>query len=87
MNPNGILFGQDARLDIGGSFVATTANAIAFPGGEFSLNSPVLPGNQLLSVNPSAFLFNQIATQPIINQSTSGLEVRDGRSLLLGTSK
>lgn len=84
MNPNGILFGPNAQLDLGGSFVATTANAIQFPdGAEFAQNSPVAANNSLLSVNPSAFLFNQIAAQPIINQSRLGLLVPVGKSLLL----
>lgn len=97
MNPQGIIFGRGAQLNIGGSFVATTANAIRFPdGAEFSLTSAVEPTNSLLSVNPSAFLFNQIQAAPIINRSIAnagrdpsnsfgvfGLRVPDGRSLLM----
>lgn len=84
LNPSGIVFGRGAQLNVGGSFVATTANALQFPGGaEFSLSSPVESQNSLLAVNPSAFLFNQIAAQPIVNRSSTGLQVPNGKSLLL----
>ncbi|MUG91019.1 filamentous hemagglutinin N-terminal domain-containing protein [Scytonema sp. UIC 10036] len=85
MNPNGIIFGPNAQLDISGSFVATTANAIAFPdGAEFSVNSGAAPQNQLLRVNPSAFLFNQVAAQGSNSIENKGiLAVPNGRSLLL----
>lgn len=49
-NPNGISFGENARLNIGGSFLATTASAFMFPNGsEFSARNPQAP--PLLSVN------------------------------------
>ncbi|MCP6760154.1 MAG: filamentous hemagglutinin N-terminal domain-containing protein [Fischerella sp. CENA71] len=94
INPNGIIFGQNARLDVGGSFVASTANAIKFDEqGFFSATNPEYPS--LLTVNPSAFFFNQIQPGKIENRSTApagfdqagfrlfGLRVPDGRSLLL----
>ncbi|MFN6560275.1 MAG: filamentous hemagglutinin N-terminal domain-containing protein [Nostoc sp. ChiSLP01] len=85
MNPNGIIFGENALLDIRGSFVATTANAIQFPGGaEFSLTSPGTPQNTLLSVNPTAFLFNQIANQGANSIENRGiLAVPNNKSLIL----
>jgi filamentous hemagglutinin family protein len=80
LNPNGIIFGQNASLDVGGSFVATTANEIEFGNrGSFSANNPTSPG--LLTINPSALLFNQMATQGIENRAI--LAVPRGESLLL----
>jgi filamentous hemagglutinin family protein len=94
LNPNGILFGPGARLDVGGSFVATTADAIGFgEQGFFSASSPEAPSG-LLAIDPSAFFFNQLSDPAsIINQSVArfpadpafidGLRVSNGGSLLL----
>ncbi|MHC5778997.1 two-partner secretion domain-containing protein [Nostoc sp.] len=95
LNPNGIIFGQNARLDVSGSFIATTANSFVFGNGlEFSATNPQTP-SALLTVNPSALFFNQIEAGSIENRSiapagidptgvkASGLRVADGKSLLL----
>ncbi|QIR37071.1 filamentous hemagglutinin N-terminal domain-containing protein [Tolypothrix sp. PCC 7910] len=94
INPNGIVFGQNARLDVRGSFVATTANGVKFgEQGLFSATNPEAP--PLLNVNPSALFFNQLNQGKITVQSkanagisptggiATGLRVPNGESLLL----
>ncbi|BAY88995.1 filamentous hemagglutinin N-terminal domain-containing protein [Tolypothrix sp. PCC 7601] len=81
MNPNGIVFGENARLDVDASFVATTANGIQFGAqGNFSATNPQTPG--VLTVNPSALFFNQINQNAAI-QNNASLSVPEGKSLLL----
>ena len=80
MNPNGILFGINARLDVGGSFVATTANSIQFENtGLFSASKPT--SSSLLSIAPSALSFTTQQAKPIV--SRAGLAVPQGQSLVL----
>jgi filamentous hemagglutinin family protein len=94
INPNGILFGTNAQLDVRGSFVGTTANGISFgTKGVFNATNPDAP--PLLTVNPSAFLFNQVNKGKIISRSITpidlnttkysiaGLRVPNGQNLVL----
>jgi len=62
LNPKGIVFGRNASLDIKGSFLATTANAIKL--GEHGYFSAAEPQNsQLLSVTPGVLFLNAVANQ------------------------
>lgn len=94
INPHGIIFGANASLDLGGSFVATTANGINLgTTGIFNASEPTK--SNLLNIQPSSLFFNAVNNQAaIINQSraisisangslVSGLSVAGGESLSL----
>lgn len=50
INPNGIIFGANAKLDIGGSFFATTAKSLQFADGQ-EFNTKIDKNPPLLSIN------------------------------------
>jgi filamentous hemagglutinin family protein len=95
LNPSGIVFGRNASLNVGRSFAASTADGIGFGDrGVFSAINPNEP-SALLTIEPSAFLFNQTNSGAIENRSVApaglspsgsnalGLRVTDGQTLLL----
>ncbi len=85
INPAGIIFGQNARLDIGGSFYGSTASSILFEDGEFSAadldNPPLLTVNAPIGLgfrdNPGDIENNSVAN------NGRGLEVATGKVLAL----
>ncbi|XHX75775.1 MAG: filamentous hemagglutinin N-terminal domain-containing protein [Stenomitos frigidus ULC029] len=79
MNPAGIVFGANARLDVAGSFTATTANGIGF--GARWLNAVGANNYATLIGNPSRFAFTM--TQPGAIVNAGNLAVGTGQSLTL----
>ncbi|MEH2196077.1 MAG: S-layer family protein [Nostoc sp.] len=82
LNPSGIIFGANAQLNIGGSFIGTTAEGIKFSdGAEFSaINSQSAP---LLSINVPIGLQMGRSPAPIAVQGTGhSLTINSG--LVLG---
>ncbi len=78
LNPNGIVFGANASLDIGGSFHASTGTGLTFSNGQiFSTNQDrIFPSGE-----PTNLRFSVKQPAAIINQGD--LTVNDGSNLTL----
>jgi large exoprotein involved in heme utilization and adhesion len=81
LNPNGVLFGENASLDITGSFYATTANYIDFADG-YRMDTAVNPDMTFTSAAPSDFGFTT-NTPGNIDVNGSKLSVNDGKTISL----
>ena len=82
LNPSGIIFGKNARLNIGGSFIATTANSIIFSDGvKFSASDRT--ANPLLTVNAPIGLQLEANAGAISLQEMATLQVAQGNTLAL----
>jgi filamentous hemagglutinin family protein len=80
LNPNGIVFGPDARLDISGSFTASTAERFIFAdGAEFSAVHPqVAPLLTVNHVNPRLGYGVNEATMIVAGELVVGEDLRLG---------
>ncbi|WP_141699955.1 S-layer family protein [Nostoc sp. KVJ20] len=90
INPNGIVFGNNASLNVGGSFIATTANRIKFADGSEFLTTST-QSNPLLTISvPVGLGFAEVPAK-IINQAIAldssdnlvGLQVPSVKTLAL----
>ena len=86
INPAGIIFGENASLDLGGSFFGSTSDSILFPDDvEFSATNP--NANPLLTINAPIGLSFRDEPGEITNSSTAnsgrGLTVQPGNNLSL----
>lgn len=86
LNPNGILFGRNASLNIGGSFLATTADSINFQDGfQFSAVNPQVAPLLTVSV-PVGLQFGRnpgIIRNASLADGETGLQVNAGQTLAL----
>ncbi|NES83534.1 MAG: filamentous hemagglutinin N-terminal domain-containing protein, partial [Moorea sp. SIO2B7] len=82
INPNGIIFGLNATLDIRGSFTATTADGIQL--GENGFYSATdTQGSPLLKVNPGALFSNALRNHQAKINNQGNLAVGNGQALTL----
>jgi len=94
INPNGIVFGPNAKLDLKGSFINSTAESIVFNNFEFSASNPQqvpllsinIPVGLKLRENPNSIRVEshgELLTIPVGKELQPGLEVSPGKTLAL----
>lgn len=82
INPNGILFGKNARLDLGGSFISSSADGFAFDNGfVFSATDPQAP--PLLTVSAPIGLQYGNSNPGTLEMRADRLGVPNGQTLIL----
>ena len=97
INPAGLVFGPEAQLNIGGSFIGSTAESLQFSGNaEFSATNPAPPSQLMISTPTGLQLgasssnilvqdtgYTTFATLPLTVDSSSSLRVAPGNTLAL----
>ncbi|MFP4413023.1 filamentous hemagglutinin N-terminal domain-containing protein [Coleofasciculus sp.] len=91
LNSNGIIFGSNASLNLGGSLIVTTANSIKFADGtEFSATDPSaslltvsVPVGLQFGTSPGRIVNRSQVGQNLVTQRPAGLEVKSGKTLAL----
>ena len=81
LNPNGIIFGENSSLDIGGSFFGTTADSLIFQ--DETVFDTQNPQNPLLTIDVPIGLQIGADAGSITNRSQAGLEIASGQNLTL----
>jgi len=92
VNPAGIVFGPNARLDIGGSFLASSADSVIFDNGSFysasEPNAPPLltvnvPIGLQLGSNPGPIEVKGVGNPDLETVTDTSLSVTPGRTIAL----
>lgn len=80
LNPAGIVFGEGARLNLGGSFFGSTADSIVFEEGEFNATNP--DNTPLLTINaPIGFNFRTEPADIIVKGNGNGQRMLESEAI------